>query len=237
MSRQIVLDVETTGLYSAKGDRVIEIGIVEIVDRQITGEEKSFYINPERRCSTEAIAIHGLTDEFLSKQPRFFEIVDDFIDFINGAQLIIHNAPFDLGFLEVEFALLNRGPFSQYYLDVFDTLKYARERFPGKRCSLDALCSTFGVSSSHRIKHGALLDAKLLAEIYLCLTRGQKSLDISVSMPEIADFVHLESSIQEESVFKSQLSVFLAKEHEVAEHNSILESISSESFNPCVWLS
>lgn len=236
MIRQIVLDLETTGLYSTKGDRVIEIGMVELIDRQITGKEKSFYINPERPCSTGAFAIHGLTDEFLSQQPKFFEIIDDLINFINGSQLIIHNASFDIGFLEVEFGLLNKGPFSNYYSDVFDTLQYAREKFPGKRSSLDALCTMFEISSTHRVKHGALLDAKLLAEVYLCLTRGQELLDISELIPDQIDFNQPKSFTQVVNKCNYNVLISFANEEELLAHHSILNSISSEISDKCIWM-
>lgn len=237
MTRQIVLDVETTGLYAAKGDRIVEIGLVEIIDRHITGKEKNFYVNPERPCSQESINIHGLTDEFLFKQPKFHEIVNDVIDFIHGDQLIIHNAPFDLSFFEFEFKLLHKKSFSLYYSDVFDTLKYARLQFPGKRSSLDALCAMFQISSAHRVTHGALLDAKLLAEVYLCLTRGQESLSLDIA--PVSSLGHslvpkVDSQRKKDILNDKILSSFVDK-NELLAHQAILDAISIENKEPCIW--
>lgn len=179
--RQIVLDTETTGLNAATGDRVIEIGCVELVNRRLTGRHLHFYLNPEREIDAGAIEVHGLTLEFLADKPRFAEVVHQIREFVQDAELIIHNAAFDLGFLDMEFQLCGLPPFRKHASNVIDTLLEARQMFPGKRNSLDALCERLGVSNAHRTLHGALLDAELLAEVYLAMTRGQNSLVIDIA--------------------------------------------------------
>jgi DNA polymerase-3 subunit epsilon len=178
--RQLILDTETTGLNARTGDRILELGCVELVNRRLTGNNLHFYINPERDSDPGALAVHGLTTEFLSDKPKFGEIADQFRDFIQGADLIIHNAPFDIGFLDAEFALLGLPPLSTHCGEIIDTLARAKQMFPGKRNSLDALCDRFGISNAHRTLHGALLDSELLAEVYLAMTRGQESLVIDM---------------------------------------------------------
>src|SRR6201996_8278980 len=178
--RQLILDTETTGLNARTGDRILELGCVELVNRRLTGNNLHFYINPERESDPGALAVHGLTPEFLSDKPKFAEIADQFRDFVQGAELIIHNAPFDIGFLDAEFALLGLPPVSKQCGEVIDTLVRAKSMFPGKRNSLDALCDRFGISNAHRTLHGALLDSELLAEVYLAMTRGQESLVIDM---------------------------------------------------------
>ena len=163
--RQVILDTETTGLNPATGDRVIEIGCVELVNRRLTERTFHHYINPERDIDAGAYAVHGLSRAFLSDKPVFAQIAEDLIEFVADAELIIHNAPFDLGFLDSEFALLKRTPFRAHASNVIDTLVNARQMFPGKRNSLDALCERFAISNTHRTLHGALLDAQLLAEV------------------------------------------------------------------------
>lgn len=175
MSRQIVLDTETTGLNPRQGNRIIEIGCVELVNRKLTGNNFHRYINPERDSEEGALAVHGLTTEFLSDKPKFSEIVEEFLEYVQGAELIIHNAPFDMGFLNAEFELLGRGTFNQYVGTVIDSLVQAKELHPGKRNSLDALCDRYEISNSHRKLHGALLDAELLADVFLAMSRGQNS--------------------------------------------------------------
>ena len=176
--RQIFLDTETTGLSPESGDRIVEIGCIEMVNRRITGENKHFYLNPERKGSEEAIRIHGLTDEFLADKPVFAAIADDLMDFVAGAEIIIHNANFDLGFLNEELRRIGRPKFAEQVLAITDTLLMAREMFPGKSNSLDALCKRLEVDNTSRTLHGALLDAGLLAEVYIRLTRGQGTLVI-----------------------------------------------------------
>lgn len=175
MTRQIVLDTETTGLNPRQGNRIIEIGCVELVNRKLTGNNFHRYINPERDSEEGALAVHGLTTEFLSDKPKFSEIAEEFLEYIQGAELIIHNAPFDMGFLNAEFELLGRGSFDQYVGTVIDSLVQAKELHPGKRNSLDALCDRYEISNAHRKLHGALLDAELLADVFLAMSRGQNS--------------------------------------------------------------
>lgn len=176
MTRQIFLDTETTGLSPESGDRIIEIGCVEMVNRRLTGRHLHFYINPERPNHEDAVKIHGLTDEFLADKPVFAALVDEIIDYCRDAEIIIHNASFDIGFLDAELRRLNRGSFRDHVAGVLDTLVMAREMFPGKSNSLDALCRRLEVDNTHRTLHGALMDAELLAEVYINMTRGQDAL-------------------------------------------------------------
>ncbi len=174
--RHIFLDTETTGLHPDQGDRIIEIGCVEMVHRQLTGRTLHHYLNPERPNHEEAVKIHGLTDEFLADKPLFAAVADELLDFVAGAEIIIHNAAFDLGFLNAELKRLGRPEFAQHTGPVVDSLLMARDLYPGKGNSLDALCKRLEVDSTGRTLHGALLDAGLLAEVYLRMTRGQKTL-------------------------------------------------------------
>jgi len=177
--RKIILDTETTGLDFRAGDRIVEIGCVELRGRQLTGQRFHAYINPDREVPQGAIEIHGLTNEFLADKPNFAEIVADFVEFIRGAELVIHNAAFDVGFLNNELGLLQMESIDQLCGEVIDTLRMAREMRPGKKNNLNALCAEFGVDNSSRQVHGALLDAELLAEVYLAMTRGQNTLEIA----------------------------------------------------------
>ena len=170
--RQIVLDTETTGLDHRMGDRIIEIGCVELLNRKLTGQRFHRYLNPEREVEAGALAVHGLTNEFLHDKPKFDEVAAEFLDFIQGAELVIHNAGFDVGFLNNELALSQAAPLEQCCAGVVDTLKLARELHPGRKNSLDALCERYAIDNSGRMLHGALLDAELLAEVYLAMTRG-----------------------------------------------------------------
>ena len=173
--RQIFLDTETTGLSPEAGDRVIEIGCVEMVNRRLTGQTRHYYLNPERSSSPEALEVHGLTDEFLADIPKFAEIADDFLAWLQGAEVIIHNAAFDVGFLNKELELAGKKPFTTYVNGVVDTLVMAKQMYPGKRNSLDALCDRLGVDNSGRTLHGALLDAEILAEVYVELMGGKQA--------------------------------------------------------------
>ncbi|HAD48512.1 MAG TPA: DNA polymerase III subunit epsilon, partial [Idiomarina sp.] len=177
--RQVVLDTETTGINPAEGHRIIEIGCVELIDRKPTGKHYHVYINPERVVEQEAIEVHGITNDFLTDKPVFAQIVDDFLGFIKGAQLVIHNAPFDVGHMDAEFSRLQAG-YGQTtdYCSVLDSLQLAREMRPGQRNSLDALCKAFEVDNSARELHGALLDAEILADVYLAMTGGQTDLNL-----------------------------------------------------------
>jgi DNA polymerase-3 subunit epsilon len=182
MSRQIVLDTETTGLDPAQGHRVIEIGALEILNRRITGATYHVYLNPERDIDAGALSVHGLSREFLSDKPRFADISAEFLDFVRDAELVIHNAPFDIGFLNAELARRDEGPMKRY-CTVLDTLKLAKQLHPGQKNNLDALCRRYFVDNAGRSFHGALLDAQLLAEVYLAMTRGQETLGIEISQP------------------------------------------------------
>lgn len=232
--RQIVLDTETTGLNARTGDRIIEIGGVELINRRLTGNNLHFYINPERDSDPGALAVHGLTTEFLSDKPKFAEIVDELRDYLRGAELVIHNAAFDLAFLEAEFALLGLPPFSEHYASVIDTLVQAKSMFPGKRNSLDALCDRFGISNAHRTLHGALLDSELLAEVYLAMTRGQESLVIDMlgDAPAQADVAASRAGAVLESVV---LPVVAAQAEELAAHQAVLDDIEKATKGTSVW--
>jgi DNA polymerase-3 subunit epsilon len=227
--RQIVLDTETTGINPKLGNRIIEIGCVELVNRMLTGNNFHVYINPERDSEEGALNVHGLTTEFLRDKPRFFEIADKFRDYIQGAQLIIHNAPFDMGFLNHEFRLMNLPPFDDHIGGVIDTLANAKEMRPGKRNSLDALCDFFGISNAHRKLHGALLDAELLADVYLAMTRGQNSLGMDV-----------EEEVQEggavlEPVPLAEVIVLCASDDELAAHEDTLNGLDKQVKGNCIW--
>lgn len=176
--RKVVLDTETTGLDPGQGHRIIEIGALEIINRQVTGRSFHVYLNPDREIDAGAIAVHGLTNEFLADKPRFPDVVGDLIEFVSGAELVIHNAPFDMGFLNAELRLLDQVALEKKCAGVLDTLKMAKELHPGQKNNLDALCKRYFVDNASRSYHGALLDAQLLAEVYLAMTRGQESLGI-----------------------------------------------------------
>ncbi len=226
--RKIVLDTETTGLDFRTGDRVIEIGCVELRGRQLTGQRFHAYINPQRVIDPGAIAIHGLTNEFLADKPKFAEIAADFMEFVRGAELVIHNAAFDVGFLDNELGLLQQGNIDQLCSEVTDTLRMAREMRPGKKNNLNALCSEFGVDNSGRQLHGALLDAELLAEVYLAMTRGQNSLEIEFDSPAV-DY-SMGGTRQ-----RPPLVVLSASAAELADHARVLAEIIKESKGKCLW--
>ena len=226
--RQIVLDTETTGIDPQQGHRVIEIGCVEMIGRKLTGNHFHVYLNPERFIEEEAIRIHGITNEFLLDKPVFAQVVDDFIEFIRGAELVIHNAPFDVGFLDHELRLLG----SQYgqlsdVATVFDTLAYARQQFPGQRNSLDALCKRFDVENGHRTLHGALLDAEILADVYLLMSGGQRKLFQAPQSQQSA--AGREEQIRRLSNERAPLKVVRASAEEQAAHAVYLEGITQES--------
>jgi len=227
--RQIVLDTETTGLNPKLGNRVIEIGCVELHNRMLTGNNFHVYINPERDSEEGALNVHGLTTEFLSDKPKFHEIVEDLRSYIAGAEVIIHNAPFDLGFLNHEFARLKLPSFSDHVGGVIDTLVQAKELHPGKRNSLDALCDRYGVSNSHRKLHGALLDAELLADVYLSMTRGQNSLGMDVEEEVAVIDMSLEPIPLAEVIFLP------ASDEEIAAHEATLAGLDKAVKGQCVW--
>lgn len=227
--RQIVLDTETTGINPKLGNRVIEIGCVELYNRMLTGNNFHVYINPERDSEEGALNVHGLTTEFLSDKPKFHEIVEDLRTYISGAEVIIHNAPFDLGFLNHEFKLLNLPGFSDHINGVIDTLVQAKELHPGKRNSLDALCDRYGVSNSHRKLHGALLDAELLADVYLAMTRGQNSLGMDVEEEVVQGGALLEAIPLADIIFQP------ASAEELAEHEATLAGLDKAVKGSCIW--
>jgi DNA polymerase-3 subunit epsilon len=227
--RQIVLDTETTGINPKLGNRVIEIGCVELVNRMLTGNNFHVYINPLRDSEEGALNVHGLTTEFLSDKPQFHEIVDALRTYIQGAEVIIHNAPFDLGFLNHEFKLLNLPDFSSHIGGVIDTLVQAKELHPGKRNSLDALCDRYGVSNSHRKLHGALLDAELLADVYLSMTRGQNSLGMDVEEEVLSGAELLAPVPLAEIIFMP------ASAEELAAHEATLAGLDKAVKGQCIW--
>ncbi len=228
--RQIVLDTETTGLNPRSGDRIIEIGCVELIDRRLTGNNFHHYINPERDSEEGALAVHGLTTEFLSDKPKFAEIVDEFRDYISGADVIIHNAPFDVGFLDAELKRVEMPLFKEHVGEILDTLQQAKELHPGKRNSLDALCDRYGVSNAHRTLHGALLDSELLAEVYLAMTRGQNSLSMDLDGQDVgSDGVALEVVAIADVLLQS------ATAEELAEHELLMQSLDKEVKGQCLW--
>ena len=228
--RQIFLDTETTGLSAATGDRVIEIGCVELVNRKLTGKNLHIYLNPERDSHEDALKVHGISNEFLRDKPKFAEVADELLDYCAGAQIIIHNAPFDLSFLNKELELIGKPPFKNGVASVTDTLVMAKEMYPGKRNSLDALCDRMEVDNSGRTLHGALLDAELLADVYINLTRGQDALLIDSGSHHDANGAVVQVDL---SSFK--LDVLAANEQETAAHEDILVQIDKMSKGKTVW--
>jgi DNA polymerase-3 subunit epsilon len=229
--RQIFLDTETTGLNPESGDRIVEIGCIEMVNRRLTGETRHVYLNPERKGSEEATRIHGLTDDFLADKPKFAEVAEDLLGFLAGAEVIIHNAAFDVGFLNAELKRLKRQPFHTVAAQVTDTLLMAREMFPGKANSLDALCRRLEVDNTHRTLHGALLDAGLLAEVYIRLTRGQDSLVIHEDDP--ADGARQAVQAADLSLFT--LAVIEPSDDERAAHDTVLAELDKSSGGKTLW--
>ncbi len=229
--RQVVLDTETTGLNPKEGHRIIEIGCVELINRRLTGNRFHVYINPDRIIDEGAIEIHGISNEFLQDKPRFKDIADEYIAFTQGAELIIHNAPFDVGFLDNELSLIEgEARLTEELSLVFDTLAYARKKHPGARNSLDALCKRYGIDNSHRELHGALLDAEILAEVYLLMTGGQASL--------LEDEVGLNTGGHQEivriSADRPKLKVVRCSEEELQAHEKYLNSVENAS-GACIW--
>ncbi len=229
--RQIVLDTETTGLDPRSGHRIIEVACIEMVNRRFTGHHLHKYINPERQIDEGAQAVHGISLEFLADKPKFADIADEFLEFINGAELIIHNAPFDIGFLNAELDRLGRVPVGTICNGVIDTLRMAKDLHPGKRNSLDALCERYEIDNSSRTLHGALLDTELLAEVFLAMTRGQNSLMIE---PDAAPRPNIGADGQVRQ--RKPLVVRRASPDELAEHERVLKAIDKESKGACLWL-
>ena len=229
--RQIVLDTETTGLDPRSGHRIIEVACIEMVNRRLTGRHLHKYTNPEREIDEGAQAVHGISLEFLADKPKFADIADEFLEFINGAELIIHNAPFDLGFLNAELRRLDRVPVETICSRVTDTLRMAKDLHPGKRNSLDALCERYEIDNSSRTLHGALLDTELLADVFLAMTRGQNSLMIE---PDATPRPNIGADGQVRQ--RKPLLVRRATPEELAEHERSLKAIDKESKGACLWL-
>lgn len=232
VSRQIVLDTETTGLNVSEGHRVIEIGAVEIIDRRPTGNHFHQYFKPDREIEAGALEVHGITEEFLRDKPRFEEVATQFIDFVRGAELVIHNAPFDVGFLDYEFSRIDPRITTSTLCSVRDSLALARDLHPGQRNSLDALCSRYSVDNSARQLHGALLDAQILADVYLVMTGGQVSMDLASSLSVNQGDARTRSRARARRL---ELPVVRASEEERAAHERHLDAIDLASNGQCVW--
>lgn len=232
--RQIVLDTETTGLDWKTGDRLIEIAGVEIIDRKLTGRHYHVYVNPQRDIDAGAVAVHGITVEFLADKPLFKDVADEFCDFVAGCELVIHNAPFDVGFLNNELGMLGKPVLTAICPSVIDTLKLAKEQNPGKKASLNALCSFYEIDNTHRTLHGALLDAELLADVYLAMTRGQESLIMALDepAPQLDDAGAGGAPLAE----RPPLRVLRASSEELEGHDKVLAEIAKANKGHCLWL-
>ncbi|MBC7190948.1 DNA polymerase III subunit epsilon [Marinobacter sp.] len=229
--RQIVLDTETTGIDPSQGHRIIEIGCVELMERQLTGRHYHVYINPERAVEEEAISVHGITNEFLEDKPTFAEVADEFFAFIQGAELVIHNAPFDVGFMDAEFARLKPVRKTADHCGIVDSLAIAREKHPGQKNNLNALCKRYGVDNSSRELHGALLDAEILADVYLLLTGGQTDLSLDSSAGGGASG----TAIRRLSGDRPRLPVVEASADESLAHQEFLERMAKEAGSEPLW--
>jgi DNA polymerase-3 subunit epsilon len=232
MSRQIVLDTETTGLSAAGGDRIIEIGCVELLNRKLTGNNLHFYLNPQRDSHEDALKVHGISNEFLRDKPKFAEVAQEIVDYLQGAEIIIHNAAFDVGFLNKELELTGRPAITKFVESVTDTLVMAKEMFPGKRNSLNALCDRLGVDNSGRTLHGALLDAELLADVYINLTRGQEALLIDLGAVEVQGVAQSDVLVD---LCGFVLPVLFANDQEIAAHSEALLQIGKASGGAVIW--
>ena len=231
MARQIVLDTETTGLSAEGGDRIIELGCVELLNRKLTGNNLHLYFNPGRDSHEDALKVHGISNEFLKDKPKFEDVAEDILQYLQGAEIIIHNAAFDVGFLNKELELTGRPAFRTYVESVTDTLAMAKEMYPGKRSSLDALCDRLGVDNSGRTLHGALLDAELLADVYINLTRGQDALLIADDAQDGANGIAV-ATIDLRALV---LPVLRASEQEQAAHADVLTQIDKASGGKTIW--
>ena len=228
--RQVFLDTETTGLSPDNGDRIIEIGCVELIARKLTGNNKHFYLNPERDSHEDALKVHGISNEFLKDKPRFGVIAEELLAYLNGAEVIIHNAPFDVGFLNKELEICGQHPILAHVGKITDSLMMAKEMYPGKRNSLDALCDRLEVDNSGRTLHGALLDAELLADVYINLTRGQNSLLIEASTSAQSDSISPLIDLRQ-----FVLTVMAANDDELDAHEKLLADIDKNSNGKTVW--
>jgi DNA polymerase-3 subunit epsilon len=232
MSRQVFLDTETTGLSAENGDRIVEIGCIELVNRRYSGRTLHHYVNPGRSSHPDALRVHGITDEFLADKPPFAQVADEVLEFLAGAEVIIHNAAFDVGFIDAEFARLERGKLAQHAGKITDSLLMAREMFPGKSNSLDALCKRLEVDNSHREFHGALLDARLLAEVYLNMTRGQGALVIDTGDEQQAGGARPSEAVD---LSRFLLPVTAPSAEELAAHETLLVDLDKASGGKTVW--
>jgi DNA polymerase III subunit epsilon len=228
--RQIVLDTETTGLSAEGGDRIIEIGCVELVARKLTGNNRHFYVNPERDSHEDALKVHGISNDFLRDKPRFSSVAEELMEYLAGAEIIIHNAAFDVSFLNKELELAGKPAFRSYVGQVTDTLVMAKDMYPGKRNSLDALCDRLGVDNSGRTLHGALLDAELLADVYINLTRGQDALLIDIASSDSIGGIATRIDLTQFT-----LPVLLANEQESAAHEEVLKQLDKASGGKTLW--
>ena len=231
MSRQIVLDTETTGLSAEGGDRIIELGCVELLNRKLTGNNLHLYFNPGRDSHEDALKVHGISNEFLKDKPKFADVAPQILDYLQGAEIIIHNAAFDVGFLNKELELVGRPAFSTHVESVTDTLAMAKEMYPGKRNSLDALCDRLGVDNSGRTLHGALLDAELLADVYINLTRGQDALLMVDDEHAPGDGLQVAGI----DLRLLSLPILRASEQEQREHAEVLAQIDKASGGKTIW--
>jgi DNA polymerase-3 subunit epsilon len=232
LKRQLVLDTETTGLEPSQGHRIIEIGVVEMIDRRLTGNNFHIYLQPDREIDAGAIEVHGITNEFLTDKPRFEDIAEELADYLRGAEVIIHNAPFDVGFIDAEYQRMENGLTMESLCEVIDTLVMAREMHPGQRNSLDALCSRYDVENKHRTKHGALLDSEILADVYLAMTGGQKSLGWEADDDTEGDSNN--KGVRRVNREGLSLRVLKANADELAAHEERLDAIASSGTSP-VW--
>jgi DNA polymerase III subunit epsilon len=228
--RQIVLDTETTGLSAEAGDRIIEIGCVELVSRKLTGNNRHFYLNPERDSHEDALKVHGISNEFLRDKPKFAAVADELMAYLDGAEIIIHNSAFDVSFLNKELELAGRRAFTTFVGRVTDTLAMAKEMYPGKRNSLDALCDRLGVDNSSRTLHGALLDAELLADVYINLTRGQDALLIDIAATDMVGHIATRVDLR-----AFTLPVLMASDQEAAAHEEVLKQLDKASGGKTLW--
>ncbi|QCR35225.1 DNA polymerase III subunit epsilon [Nissabacter sp. SGAir0207] len=237
ITRQIVMDTETTGMNKLgvhyEGHRIIEIGAVEVINRRLTGRNFHVYLKPDRLVDPEAYGVHGISDEFLADKPTFADVADEFLDFIRGGELVIHNASFDIGFMDYEFGMLKRGlPKTDTFCTITDSLLMARKLFPGKRNNLDALCDRYQIDNTKRTLHGALLDSEILAEVYLAMTGGQTSLSFSMEGENQAQ--NTEQGIQRIARPSSGLTVVYASDEEVVAHESRLDLVMKKG-GSCLW--
>jgi len=232
LKRQLVLDTETTGLEPSQGHRIIEIGVVEMIDRRLTGNNFHIYLQPDREIDAGAIEVHGITNEFLADKPRFEDIAEELADYLRGAEVIIHNAPFDIGFIDAEFQRMENGLTMESLCEVIDTLVMAREMHPGQRNSLDALCGRYDVNNNHRTKHGALLDSEILADVYLAMTGGQKSLGWEADDDKEGDSIT--RGVRRVNREGLSLRVLKATDLELAAHEERLDAMASSGTSP-VW--